>query len=225
METVSTAFGKATLTLETGKLAKQANGSILVRYGDTVVLVAATADKGSGVGADFFPLSVHYVEKAYAAGRIPGGFFKREGRLSESETLTSRLIDRPLRPSFDENYLAETMIMATVLSSDQDNAPDIAAMIGASAALCVSDIPFYQPIGGIRVGRINGEFVVNPTPAELEESELNIIMAASKDAILMVEGEAKEVSEEVMIDALWFRLKRPTYGKSGKPRRKPSRKH
>ena len=204
METVSTAFGKATLTLETGKLAKQANGSILVRYGDTVVLVAATADKGNGVGADFFPLSVHYVEKAYAAGRIPGGFFKREGRLSESETLTSRLIDRPLRPSFDENYLAETMIMATVLSSDQDNAPDIAAMIGASAALCVSDIPFYQPIGGIRVGRINGEFVVNPTPTELEESELNIIMAASKDAILMVEGEAKEVSEEVMLDALWF---------------------
>ncbi len=204
METVSTAFGKATLTLETGKLAKQANGSILVRYGDTVVLVAATADKGSGVGADFFPLSVHYVEKAYAAGRIPGGFFKREGRLSESETLTSRLIDRPLRPSFDENYLAETLIMATVLSSDQDNAPDIAAMIGASAALCVSDIPFYQPIGGIRVGRINGEFVVNPTATELEESELNIIMAASKDAILMAEGEAKEVSEEVMLDALWF---------------------
>ncbi|MEC7165599.1 MAG: polyribonucleotide nucleotidyltransferase, partial [SAR324 cluster bacterium] len=204
METVSTAFGKATLTLETGKLAKQADGSILVRYGDTVVLVAATADKGSGVGADFFPLSVHYVEKAYAAGRIPGGFFKREGRLSESETLTSRLIDRPLRPSFDENYLAETLIMATVLSSDQDNAPDIAAMIGASAALCVSDIPFYQPIGGIRVGRINGEFVVNPTATELEESELNIIMAASKEAILMVEGEAKEVSEEVMLDALWF---------------------
>ncbi|MEC8358145.1 MAG: polyribonucleotide nucleotidyltransferase [SAR324 cluster bacterium] len=204
METVSTAFGKATLTLETGKLAKQANGSILVRYGDTIVLVAATADKGSGVGADFFPLSVHYVEKAYAAGRIPGGFFKREGRLSESETLTSRLIDRPLRPSFDENYLAETLIMATVLSSDQDNAPDIAAMIGASAALCVSDIPFYQPIGGIRVGRINGEFVVNPTATELEESELNIIMAASKDAILMVEGEAKEVSEEVMLDVLWF---------------------
>ncbi|MDG2195367.1 MAG: polyribonucleotide nucleotidyltransferase [SAR324 cluster bacterium] len=228
METVSTAFGKATLTLETGKLAKQANGSILVRYGDTVVLVAATANKGSGVGADFFPLSVHYVEKAYAAGRIPGGFFKREGRLSESETLTSRLIDRPLRPSFDENYLAETMIMATVLSSDQDNAPDIAAMIGASAALCVSDIPFYQPIGGIRVGRINGEFVVNPTPAELEESELNIIMAASKDAILMVEGEAKEVSEEVMLDALWFgqeqvqpiiRIQEELMQRCGKPKR------
>ena len=228
METVSTAFGKATLTLETGKLAKQANGSILVRYGDTVVLVAATADKGSGIGADFFPLSVHYVEKAYAAGRIPGGFFKREGRLSESETLTSRLIDRPLRPSFDENYLAETMIMATVLSSDQDNAPDIAAMIGASAALCVSDIPFYQPIGGIRVGRINGEFVVNPTPAELEESELNIIMAASKDAILMVEGEAKEVSEEVMLDALWFgqeqvqpiiRIQEELMQRCGKPKR------
>jgi polyribonucleotide nucleotidyltransferase len=228
METVSTAFGKATLTLETGKLAKQANGSILVRYGDTVVLVAATADKGSGVGADFFPLSVHYVEKAYAAGRIPGGFFKREGRLSESETLTSRLIDRPLRPSFDENYLAETMIMATVLSSDQDNAPDIAAMIGASAALCVSDIPFYQPIGGIRVGRINGEFVVNPTATELEESELNIIMAASKDAILMVEGEAKEVSEEVMLDALWFgqeqvqpiiRIQEELMQRCGKPKR------
>jgi polyribonucleotide nucleotidyltransferase len=204
MEVVETQFGNATFSIETGRMAKQANGSVVVRYGDTMVLVAATAAKGSGIGAEFFPLSVHYIEKFYAAGRIPGGFFKREGKLTDRETLTSRLIDRPLRPSFEEHYMAETMIMATVLSTDLKNPSDVSAMIGASAALCLSDIPFHNPIGGIRVGRIDGEFITNPSPEQLAESELNIFMAGSRDAILMVEGESKEVPESVMLDALWY---------------------
>ena len=204
MEIVEREFGKANLSLETGRLARQANGSVLVRYGDTMVLVAATAAPGSGAGADFFPLSVFYVEKAYAAGRIPGGFFKREARLSDSETLISRIIDRPLRPSFHENYLAETLIVATVLSHDLEFPSDVAAMIGASAALSVSDIPLLQPIGGIRVGMIDGEFITNPNPEEITNSQMNIFMAGSRDAILMVEGEANEVSESVMLDALWY---------------------
>ena len=204
MKIVEREFGPATMTLETGRMAKQANGSVLVTYGDTVVLVAATAAKGSGTGADFFPLSVFYVEKAYAAGRIPGGFLKREARLSDSETLISRIIDRPLRPAFEDHYLAETMIAATVLSHDLIHPSDVAAMNGASAALAISDIPFHNPLGGVRVGRIDGNFVTNPSPKELEVSELNIFMAASKDAILMVEGESNGVSESVMLDALWY---------------------
>ena len=204
MKIVEREFGPATMTLETGRMAKQANGSVLVTYGDTVVLVAATAAKGSGTGADFFPLSVFYVEKAYAAGRIPGGFLKREARLSDSETLISRIIDRPLRPAFEDHYLAETMIAATVLSHDLIHPSDVAAMNGASAALAISDIPFHNPLGGVRVGRIDGNFVTNPSPEELEVSELNIFMAASKDAILMVEGESNGVSESVMLDALWY---------------------
>ena len=204
MKIVEREFGPATMKLETGRMAKQANGSVLVTYGDTVVLVAATAAKGSGTGADFFPLSVFYVEKGYAAGRIPGGFLKREARLSDSETLISRIIDRPLRPAFEDNYLAETMIAATVLSHDLIHPSDVAAMNGASAALAISDIPFHNPLGGVRVGRIDGKFVTNPSPEQLEVSELNIFMAASKDAILMVEGEAVGVSEEIMLDALWY---------------------
>ena len=204
MKIVERNIGPATIKLETGRMAKQANGSVLVTYGDTVVLVAATAEKGSGAGSDFFPLSVFYVEKAYAAGRIPGGFLKRESRLSDSETLISRIIDRPLRPAFEENYLAETMIAATVLSHDLIHPSDVAAMNGASAALAISDIPFHNPLGGIRVGRVDGKFVTNPNPEELEKSELNIFMAASKDAILMVEGEANGISESVMLDALWY---------------------
>jgi polyribonucleotide nucleotidyltransferase len=192
------------MKLETGRMAKQANGSVLVTYGDTVVLVAATAAKGSGTGADFFPLSVFYVEKAYASGRIPGGFLKRESRLSDSETLISRIIDRPLRPAFEDNYLAETMIAATVLSHDLIHPSDVAAMNGASAALAISDIPFHNPLGGVRVGRVDGKFITNPSPEQLEVSELNIFMAASKDAILMVEGESNGVSEAVMLDALWY---------------------
>ncbi|MAD84821.1 MAG: polyribonucleotide nucleotidyltransferase, partial [Deltaproteobacteria bacterium] len=204
MKIVEREFGPATMKLETGRMAKQANGSVLVTYGDTVVLVAATAAKGSGTGADFFPLSVFYVEKGYASGRIPGGFLKRESRLSDSETLISRIIDRPLRPAFEDNYLAETMIAATVLSHDLIHPSDVAAMNGASAALAISDIPFHNPLGGVRVGRVDGKFVTNPSPEELEVSELNIFMAASKDAILMVEGESSGVSESVMLDALWY---------------------
>ena len=204
MEIVKTQFGSAEFSIETGRLAKQANGSVLVQYGDTMVLVAATADKGCGGEKDFFPLAVFYVEKQYAAGRIPGGFFKREARLSDYETLTSRVIDRPLRPSFEKHYMANTIVQATVLSHDLMNPSDVAAMIGSSAALCLSDIPFHNPIGGIRVGRVDGEFITNPTPAQFEESELNIFMAGSKEAILMVEGEADEVSEAVMQEAIWY---------------------
>ena len=204
MKSVEIEFGTATFKLETGRMAKQANGSVLVTYGDTVVLVAATAEKGSGSGKDFFPLAVFYVEKAYASGRIPGGFLKRESRLSDHETLISRIIDRPLRPSFEENYLADTLILATVLSHDLIHPSDVAAMNGASAALAISDIPFHNPIGGVRVGRIDEVLTINPSPEMLEKSDLNIFMAASKDAILMVEGEAHNISESVMLDALWY---------------------
>ena len=204
MKSVEREFGTATFKLETGRMAKQANGSVLVTYGDTVVLVAATAEKGSGGGKDFFPLAVFYVEKGYASGRIPGGFLKRESRLSDHETLISRIIDRPLRPSFEENYLADTLIMATVLSHDMVHPSDVAAMNGASAALAISDIPFHNPIGGVRVGRIDEVLTINPSPEMLEKSDLNIFMAASKDAILMVEGEANNISESVMLDALWY---------------------
>ncbi len=204
MKSVEREFGTATFKLETGRMAKQANGSVLVTYGDTVVLVAATAEKGSGGGKDFFPLAVFYVEKGYASGRIPGGFLKRESRLSDHETLISRIIDRPLRPSFEENYLADTLILATVLSHDLIHPSDVAAMNGASAALAISDIPFHNPIGGVRVGRIDEVLTINPSPEMLEKSDLNIFMAASKDAILMVEGEANNISEAVMLDALWY---------------------
>ena len=204
MKSVERELGTATFKLESGRMAKQANGSVLVTYGDTVVLVAATAEKGSGGGKDFFPLAVFYVEKAYASGRIPGGFLKRESRLSDHETLISRIIDRPLRPSFEENYLADTLIMATVLSHDMVHPSDVAAMNGASAALAISDIPFHNPIGGVRVGRIDEVLTINPSPEMLEKSDLNIFMAASKDAILMVEGEANNISESIMLDALWY---------------------
>ena len=204
MKSVERELGTANFKLESGRMAKQANGSVLVTYGDTVVLVAATAEKGSGGGKDFFPLAVFYVEKGYASGRIPGGFLKRESRLSDHETLISRIIDRPLRPSFEENYLADTLIMATVLSHDMVHPSDVAAMNGASAALAISDIPFHNPIGGVRVGRIDEVLTINPSPEMLEKSDLNIFMAASKDAILMVEGEANNISESIMLDALWY---------------------
>lgn len=204
MQNVELQIGESLFSLETGKMAKQANGSVLVRYGDTTVLVAATAAKESQEGNDFLPLSVFFVEKAYAAGKIPGGFFKREGRLSDKETLISRLIDRPLRPMFDPNYFSETTVVATVLSYDHVNGPDVASLTGASAALYISDIPFMNPIAGIRVGCIDGQFIVNPTIDQLISSKLDIFMAGSRDAIIMVEGEAEEVSEEMMVDALIF---------------------
>src|SRR5512147_2102137 len=186
------------ITIATGKMAKQANGAVVVSCGDTMVLVTAVAAKSAKEGQDFFPLTVNYQEKAYAGGKIPGGFFKREGRPSDNETLTCRLIDRPIRPLFPENFLNDTQIMATVVSADKDNDPGILAMIGASAALEVSDIPFQGPIAGVKVGRVDGAFVANPTAEQMEKSDIEIVVAASKDAVIMVEGSAAEVSEEDM---------------------------
>ena len=203
MITLTEQVGGRTITMETGRLARQASGSVLVTYGETVVLVTATADSRPK-DLPFLPLAVHYVEKMYASGRIPGGFFKREGRLSNHETLISRFIDRPIRPMMPEGWRYETQIIATVLSTDHENEPAVAAMLGASAALAVSDIPFPSPIAGIRVGRVNGDFIANPTPAQLAESELDFFVAGSKDAVLMVEGEAHEVSESVALDAVMF---------------------
>ncbi|MBI5299678.1 MAG: polyribonucleotide nucleotidyltransferase, partial [Deltaproteobacteria bacterium] len=173
---VKAEFGGRTLTLSTGELAKQAGGSVVVRYGDTIVLVTATVSETPKENVDFLPLTVDYVEKTFAAGKIPGGFFKREGRPSEMATLTSRFIDRPIRPLFPENYHNETQVIATVLSADLDNEPDILAMIGASSALMLSSAPFLGPIAGICVGRVEGKFVVNPTPRQMEESDLDIIV-------------------------------------------------
>lgn len=190
-----------TLTIETGELAKQASGSALVRYGDTVVLVTATASK-EAKDIDFFPLTVDYEEKMYSVGRIPGGFIKREAKPPESAILHSRLIDRPIRPLFDKGCRNEVHVVATVLSVDQDNAPEICGMIGASAALALSDIPWAGPIAGVRIGRVNGEFVINPTVAQLEETDLNVVVAGTKDAILMVEGGAQEVAEDVLLEAI-----------------------
>ena len=190
-----------TLTIETGELAKQAGGAALVRYGDTVVLVTATASK-EAKDIVFFPLTVDYEEKMYAVGRIPGGFVKREGRPPETAILHSRLIDRPIRPLFDKGCRNEVHVCATVLSVDQDNAPEICGMIGASAALALSDIPWAGPIAGVRIGRVNGSFVINPTVAQLEATDLNVVVAGTKDAILMVEGGAQEVAEDVLLDAI-----------------------
>ena len=190
-----------TLTIETGELAKQAGGAALVRYGDTVVLVTATASK-EAKDIDFFPLTVDYEEKMYAVGRIPGGFVKREGRPPETAILHSRLIDRPIRPLFDKGCRNEVHVCATVLSVDQDNAPEICGMIGASAALALSDIPWAGPIAGVRIGRVNGSFVINPTVAQLEATDLNVVVAGTKDAILMVEGGAQEVAEDVLLAAI-----------------------
>lgn len=190
-----------TLTIETGELAKQAGDAALVRYGDTVVLVTATASK-EAKDIDFFPLTVDYEEKMYAVGRIPGGFVKREGRPPETAILHSRLIDRPIRPLFDKGCRNEVHVCATVLSVDQDNAPEICGMIGASAALALSDIPWAGPIAGVRIGRVNGSFVINPTVAQLEATDLNVVVAGTKDAILMVEGGAQEVAEDVLLDAI-----------------------
>jgi len=201
---VKVEFGGKTVTLSTGKMAKQANGAVMVRSGDTMVLVTAVAQKEAKEGQDFFPLTVNYTEKAYAGGKIPGSFFKREARPSDPETLICRLIDRPIRPLFPETFLNDTQIMATVVSADKDNDPGILSMLGASAALMVSDIPFQGPIAGVKVGRVDGKLICNPTADELLNSDLEIVVAASRDAIIMVEGEAKFVSEADMLDAVFF---------------------
>src|SRR3990170_6865450 len=197
-------LGGRLLSIETGKVAKQANGSVLVRYGETVVLVTAVTSDTRREGIDFVPLTVNYQEMTYAAGRIPGGFFKREGRPSDRETLISRFIDRPLRPLFPKGFSNEIQIIATVLSADQDNDPSILGMIGASASLSVSNIPFDGPIAGAKVGRIDGEYVLNPTHDELEMSDMDLFVAGSENAIIMVEGSAKEVREEEILQAILF---------------------
>ena len=191
-----------TLTLETGRIARQAHGSVLATYGDTVVLCAVTAERTPRPGLDFFPLTVHYQEKAYAAGRIPGGFFKREARPSEKETLTSRLIDRPIRPLFAPGFKCETQVIATVLSHDMENDPDMLAMIAASAALTISGVPFLGPIANARVGEIDGELVVNPTLEQMANSTLDLVVAGTNEGVMMVESEAHELSEERMLEAV-----------------------
>ena len=197
-------IGKRTLSIEFGKLAKQADGAALVQYGETVVLATAVSAPDESEAADFFPLTVDYREKTYAAGKFPGGFFKREGRPTLKEILTMRLIDRPLRPLFPETYLKEVQIMSMVLSADKENDPDILAMIAASAALSVSSIPFNGPTGSVRVGQINGEFIVNPTHTELAQSNIDIVVSGTEDEITMVEASSKEVTEERMVDAIMF---------------------
>jgi polyribonucleotide nucleotidyltransferase len=190
-------------SIEVGKVARQAAGSALVRYGDTVVLVAATAAPTAREGVDFLPLTVDYQEKTFAAGKIPGGFFKREGKPSEKEVLTSRLIDRPIRPLFPKGWGFETQVVATVLSAEKDSDPDMVALCGASAALTVSDIPFEGPIAAVRIGRVNGQFCINPTAEQSEQSDINLVVAGSRDAIVMVEGGADVVPDDVMLDALF----------------------
>jgi polyribonucleotide nucleotidyltransferase len=197
-------FGANTLTLETGEISRQADSAVLVSYGDTVVLVAVTSKSEVKEGQDFFPLTVDYMERTYAAGKIPGGFFKREGRPSEKETLTSRLIDRPLRPLFPEAFYNEVQVVATVMSSDPEIDSDIPAIIGASAAMSLSGIPFFGPLGAARVGYIDGEYVLNPSKTELETSQMDLVVAATETAVMMVESEAKELSEEIMLGAVVF---------------------
>lgn len=204
MHTFSTELGGRPLTIETGKIAKQANGSVLIRYGETAVVVAVTGTDTPREGVDFFPLKVDFEEKMYAVGKIPGGFLRREGRPPETAILTSRLIDRPIRPMFPDGYHNDVQIVATAVSVDPDNAPDIPAMIGASCALSISDIPFEGPIAGVRVGRVDGKFIINPTLEQAAVSEMNVAVAGTKEAILMVEAGAKEVSEQVMLDAILF---------------------
>jgi polyribonucleotide nucleotidyltransferase len=226
--TVDLAGGKQ-LSFETGKLAKQAHGSAVVRIGDNVVLATATANADPREGIDFFPLTVDYREYTYAGGRIPGGFIKREGRMSEREVLTSRQIDRPVRPMFEEGFKCETQVIAFVLSADSDNDPDVSGINAASAALTLSDIPFLGPIGAVRIGLVNGQFIVNPTYTEMRESLLNIMVVGTSEAIVMIESGAKEVKEETVVDAIEFghtEIKKicaaikELQAKVGKPKRK-----
>src|ERR1700681_1495012 len=201
--TVSLAGGKQ-ISFETGKLAKQAHGAAVVRLGENVVLATATAHPDPREGIDFFPLTVDYREYTYAGGRFPGGFIKREGRMSEREVLTSRQIDRPVRPMFAEGFKCETQIIAFVLSADTNNDPDVLGINGASCALTISDIPFLGPLGAVRVGLVAGQFIVNPTYDEMRESLVNIMVVGTADGIVMIESGAKEISEEVVVDAIEF---------------------
>ena len=197
-------WGGRKLTLETGKMSRQADGAVLVSYGETIILCTAVGAKSVKPSQDFFPLTVNYQEKAYAAGRIPGGFFKREGRPSENETLVSRLIDRPLRPLFPQNFRNEVQVVATVISHDMENDPDVIALIGCSAALTLSGIPFFGPVAAARVGYENGEYILNPTVAQMENATLDLVLAGTAEGVLMVESEAKELPEDVMLGAVNF---------------------
>jgi polyribonucleotide nucleotidyltransferase len=225
--TVSVDINGHPLSLETGKVAKQADGAVVVRYGDTMVLATCVAAKSAKESQDFFPLTVEYREKAYAGGRIPGGYFKREGAPVKKETLTSRLIDRPIRPLFPDGFRNEVQVICFVISGDQANDPDVLAINGASAALCLSGIPFDGPIGAVRVGRVDGQLVVNPTTKQREQSSLDLVVAGTEDAILMVESGAKEVPEEIMLEALAFghaeckrlaKVQKDLVAQAGKPR-------
>ncbi|MHB8765510.1 MAG: polyribonucleotide nucleotidyltransferase [Deferrisomatales bacterium] len=202
VKTVSLDVGGRTLTLETGRMARQAHGAVLVTYGETVVLVTAVADTQPREGVDFFPLTVNFQTKTFAAGKIPGGFFKREGRPPDYDTLTARLIDRPIRPLFPKGFKCETQVIATVLSHDTENHPDVVALVGASAALSISDIPFAGPVAAVRVGYVDGQYVVNPTLQQLEKSRLNLTLAGTKTAVTMVESGAKNLSEEEVLKAI-----------------------
>ena len=192
------------IIVEHGEVAKQANGSVLVRYGDTVILSTVCVSKTANILSDFFPLMVLYNEKLYSVGKIPGGFIKREGRPTDNATLAARMIDRPMRPMFPENFRNEVQVVNTVLSVEQDNSPELTAMFGSSLATSISEVPFDGPIAGVKVGHIDGNFIINPTPEELEKSDLDLTVAGTKEAINMVEAGAKEVSEELMLEALMF---------------------
>ena len=197
-------WGGRTLKLETGRMARQADAAVFAQYGETTVLATVVADRDADPSKDFFPLTVNYQEKAYAAGKIPGGYFKREGRPTERETLVSRLIDRPIRPLFVAGFKHETQVIVTVLSHDMENDPDIVALVAASAALTLSGLPFLGPIGASRVGYAHGQYIINPTSDQIKTTELDLVVAGTGDAVLMVESEAKELSEEVMLGAVVF---------------------
>src|ERR1700761_113985 len=197
-------WGGRKLVLETGKIARQADGAVLVSYGETIVLCTAVGAKSAKPGQDFFPLTVNYQEKAFAAGKIPGGFFQREGRPAESEVLKSRLIGRPIRPLFPEGFRNEVQVIATVLSFDNENDPDIVAMVGCSAALTLSGIPFFGPIAAARVGYQDGQYILNPTQDQMKTTQLDLVLAGTSEGVLMVESEAQELSEEIMLGAVTF---------------------
>ena len=195
-------LGDKDLIVETGKVAKQADGSVVIQYGETMILVTAVSGRTAKEGLDFFPLTVEYRESSYSAGRIPGNYFRREGRPNEKEVLTCRMIDRPVRPLFPEGYRFETQIVGSVISADADNDPDVIAITGASCALYLSDIPFSNPISAVRIGLIDGKYLINPTYDERRESLLNLIVAGTEEAIVMVEAQANEVEEKIMLEAL-----------------------
>src|SRR5687767_15831317 len=201
---VTAQIGSTQVSIETGKIAKLADGSVVVSTGDTMVLASAVSATQIKEGQDWFPLSVDYREKAAAVGKFPGGYFKREGRPTEKEILTARMTDRPLRPLFPKGYFYDTQIISVLLSADGENDPDILSINGASAALMVSDIPFAGPVGAVRVGRVNGQFIANPTHAQMAESDLDLVYAGLKDAVIMIEGSANELPEDEFVKALAF---------------------